>query len=153
MDNDLLRRSGQRRRRRRSASRQPFLRIPVSHQVRVDHHRRRLQCQRTRVGRESRGIPTKLCPRPHRFGESTGGGCESARNSPSILRDGEARLVTLQEESRRAPPPVTPVHFATELATGVASRERRVESRIVCRRRPKRVGPRKPGLWQLLRQT
>ena len=40
----------------------------------------------------------------------------------SAFRDGEARLNALQEESRRAPqcgpvPPVTPVHFATELAT------------------------------------
>ena len=47
---------------------------------------------------------------------------ETLRHEEALLRDGEARLVALQEESRRAPqrgpvPPVTPVHFATELAT------------------------------------
>ena len=47
---------------------------------------------------------------------------ETLRHEEALLRDGEARLVARQEESRRAPqcgpvPPVTPVHFATELAT------------------------------------
>ena len=47
---------------------------------------------------------------------------ETLRHEEALLRDGEARLVAVQEESRRAPqcgpvPPVTPVHFATELAT------------------------------------
>ena len=47
---------------------------------------------------------------------------ETLRQEEALLQDGEARLVALQEEFRKAPqfgtvPPVIPVHFATELAT------------------------------------
>ena len=71
---------------------------------------------------------------------------ETLRHEEALLRDGEARLVALQEEFRRAPqcgavPPVTPLHFATELRECVQElrrEKRRVESRIVRRRRPRR---------------
>ena len=46
---------------------------------------------------------------------------ETLRHEEALLRDGEARLVALQESRRVSQcgpvSPVTPVHFATELAT------------------------------------
>ena len=57
---------------------------------------------------------------------------ETLRHEEALLRVSQCGPV----------PPVTPVHFATELATlrecVQELRERRVECRIVCRRRPRR---------------
>ena len=80
---------------------------------------------------------------------------ETLRHDEALPRDGEARCVVLQQESRRAPqcgriPPITRVGDVVGMRPGIASIERDELQTELC---AIGIGPRKPELWQLQRQT
>ena len=145
----------------------------------VPRLREELQRVRSQAQVRPSGSTHHLDPRVHctgpeacgghadRSGESTGGSCESARNTPtrgstSSRWRGTSRCSAggVSQSTTVWPGPSSDsgafcnrVGDVAGMCSRVASGERRVESRIV--RRPeaeKRVGPRKPGLWQPLRQ-
>ena len=183
-----------RRRRRRSASRQPFLRIPVSHQVRVDHHRQRkseaqsrvvkLEAAITALGENDPAVPrlreelqrvrsqAQVRPVDQRITwtqefiaraqkrvegmrtdlvkaqEAVAKAQETLRHEEALLRwrgtsccfaGGVSQSTTVwSSPSSDSGTFCNRVGDVAGMCSGVASRERRVESRIVRRRRPRR---------------